>query len=224
MKTLMMLALLTGLTGLTVAMTACASKKVDTYAQTREVKTPPASASLVDPVKVGEAAPIATLQKPNGKEVDMARLYAKKPTVLIFYRGGWCPYCNVHLGKIAEAEAELVKLGFQVVAVSPDRPAELKNTLDKGDYTYQLLSDSKMDLSKAYGLAFHVDNGTVEKYVNYGIDLDKASGESHHLLPVPAVYIVDRSGVIQFAHWSPDYKTRLENEELLSAARKVMGK
>ena len=221
MKTLLTLALMTGLT---VAMTACASKTIDTYDQPNEVKAPPASASLVDPLKVGEKAAIATLHKPNGKEVDMAHLYAKKPTVLIFYRGGWCPYCNVHLGKIAEAEAELVKLGFQVVAVSPDRPEELKTTLDKGDYDYQLLSDSKMNLSKGYGLAFRVDDGTVKKYVNYGIDLDKASGESHHLLPVPAVYIVDRRGVIQFAHWSPDYKTRLDNEKLISAARKVMGK
>lgn len=207
-----------------LGLSACSSHKMDAPVPSAVVNTPPASASLVDPLKEGQAAPTATLHKPNGKEVDMASLYASKPTVLIFYRGGWCPYCNTQLSEIAKAEAELVKLGFQVVAVSPDRPEALKTTLDKGNLQYQLLSDSKMDLAKAYGLAFRVDNDTVTKYHTYGIDLDKASGESHHLLPVPAVYIVDRRGVIQFAQWNPDYKVRMSNDELLKTARNLMSK
>lgn len=217
-------ATITLLTGLMLGLAACSSDRVEPYSGPTEVKTPPASASLVDPLKVGESAPQVTLRKPNGKEVETAELFARKPTLLIFYRGGWCPYCNTHLGQLAEIEGQLVKLGYQVVAVSPDRPEELKTTLDKGDYDYQLLSDSKMEFSKAFGLAFRVDDGTVEKYQTYGIDLDKASGEHHHLLPVPAVYIVDRRGEIKFAHWSPDYKTRLDNESLLNAAHKAMGK
>jgi len=167
---------------------------------------------------VGERAPDAALRRPDGQTVRLGSLLATKPSILIFYRGGWCPYCNTHLGQIAEAEAELVKRGYQVLAISPDRPESLRATLDKGDYKYQLLSDSDMTLTKAFGLAFQVDDPTVEQYHGFGIDLDAASGRSHHLLPVPAVYIVDRQGVIRFAHWDPDYKKRLGPQELLSAA------
>lgn len=212
------------LTSLAISLAACSSQESTPLTTNSQIKTPPASAALVDPLKVGEHAANTIVRRPNGSEVAMAKLYAKKPTVLIFYRGGWCPYCNAQLGKLAEAQDQLVQMGYQLLAVSPDRPAELQSTLDKGNYKYQLLSDSKMNLVKAFGLAFHVDDGTVEKYQHFGIDLDKASGEHHHLLPVPAVYIIDRSGVIQYAYWNPDYKTRLDNDVLLKAAHDALGK
>ena len=114
-----------------------------------------------------------------------------------------------------------MKLGYQVLAVSPDAPEALRASLDKGGYKYQLLSDSDMALSKAFGLAFRVDDPTVKKYEGFGIDLAKASGRDHHLLPVPAVYLVDQKGIIRFAHWNPDYKKRLDSNELLDAARRA---
>lgn len=177
----------------------------------------------VHPLKEGERAPTAILHRPDGEAVDLSKSYPTKPTVLIFYRGGWCPYCNAHLGQIAKAEPELVKLGYQVVAISPDSPESLRSTEDKNGYTYQLLSDSEMELAKAFGLAFRVDAATIEKYHGFGIDLEKASGQKHHLLPVPAVYILDTKGVIRFAHWNPDYKKRISSEDLLAAARKAIG-
>lgn len=177
------------------------------------------SAAEVTPLKSGNAAPAVTLLRPDGRSVSLSSVYAAKPTVLIFYRGGWCPYCNAHLGQIGKAEPELIAMGYQVVAVSPDRPEELQRSVDKQHLTYQLLSDSDMTLAKAFGLAFKVDDVTVTKYRGFGIDLDRASGQSHHLLPVPAVYIVDRTGQIRFAHWNPDYKSRLEPKELVDAAR-----
>ncbi len=112
-------------------------------------------------------------------------------------------------------------MGYQVLAVSPDQPEELRKTVDKQHLTYQLLSDSDMVLSRAFGIAFRVDDPTLEKYSGFGIDLEQSSGCSHHLLPVPAVYIVDTRGVIRFAHWDPDYKKRLDPEALLSASRRV---
>ncbi len=179
----------------------------------------PEDARQVHPLDVGTKAPVATLRRPDGKQVELGTLYGQKPTVLIFYRGGWCPYCNTHLGQIATAEPELLKMGYQVLAISPDRPEELAKTLDKQHLTYQLLSDSDAVLARAFGLVFHVDDPTVEKYRGFGIDLEKSSGRDHHLLPVPAVYIVDTTGMIRFAHWNPDYKTRLAPEDLLKAAR-----
>lgn len=182
----------------------------------------PDSAEAVRPLARGEAAPAAVLRQPDGQPVDLAVLYKSKPTVLIFYRGGWCPYCNAHLSEIATAEPELLSLGYQVVAVSPDRPEELARTLDKQHLSYRLLSDSDGVLGRAFGLMFRVDDATLERYSGFGIDLEQASGRGHHMLPVPAVYVVDMEGIIRFAHWDADYRTRLASEVLLREAREVV--
>lgn len=213
---------ITLLAGLALGIAGC---QQETSITTPVAETQPAvadRAESVRPLKEGARAPSATLHSPDGQGVTLSALFAQKPSILIFYRGGWCPYCNAHLGQIAQVEAEMVKLGYQVLAISPDRPEALRASLDKGGYTYQLLSDSNMKLTQAFGLAFRVDDATIEKYRGFGIDLDKASGQHHHLLPVPAVYIVDKAGVIRFAHWNPDYKTRLEPKALLDAARRAL--
>jgi peroxiredoxin len=110
-------------------------------------------------------------------------------------------------------------MGFAVLAVSPDLPESLRSSADKESLTYTLLSDSDMNAAKAFGIAFHVDDETVEKYKDFNIDLEAASGRMHHLLPVPSVFIIDRDGVILFAHANPDYKVRLSPEEVMSAAK-----
>jgi len=199
----------------------CQSSDPSREGGTENPSSTPDSAQNVHPLREGDKAPNATLRRPDGQEVNLADLCAVKPTVLIFYRGGWCPYCNIHLGQMATVEPELLSMGYQVLAVSPDRPEELRKTVDKQHLTYQLLSDSDMVLSRAFGIAFRVDDPTLEKYSGFGIDLTKSSGRSHHLLPVPAAYIVDTRGVIRFAHWDPDYKKRLDPEVLLSASRRV---
>jgi peroxiredoxin len=128
--------------------------------------------------------PEVTLRTADGEAFDLSAAVSRKPAVLIFYRGGWCPYCNLHLGQLQEAEADLVKLGYQILAISPDRPAKLAESVEKGKLSYTLLSDAAMDAAKAFGIAFRVDDTTVEKYKGYGIDLEAASGQAHHLLPV----------------------------------------
>lgn len=173
----------------------------------------------VQPAQVGQRAPAGVLLTPEREAVDLAVRYAQTPTMLLFYRGGWCPYCNVHLGTIQSVEREMRELGFQVVAISPDTPENLAESVSKQALTYTLLSDSAMDVTRAFGLAFEVDDATRQRYRDFGIDLEAASGRSHHLLPVPAVYLVDRGGIVRFAHWNPDYTTRLGPEELLTAAR-----
>lgn len=183
----------------------------------------PASAEQVQPLAVGASVPVLTLQTADGKAVDLRKAIAKKPTVLIFYRGGWCPFCNIHLGQLQEAHPGLIDMGYQVLAISPDRPAKLGESVEKGDLVYTLLSDSSMAAAKAFGIAFRVDDGTLEKYKGYGIDLEETSGESHHLLPVPAVFIVGKDGVVRFAYANADYKIRLQPEALLAAAKGALG-
>jgi len=220
MNTLGSLAILVGLSVGVAGLQPHAS--AETVAHESAARPVPTRAEDVKPLGAGATAPSAQLLQADGKPVTLADLYAKKPTILVFYRGGWCPYCNTHLGQIATIEPELVKLGYQVLAISPDKPEMLAASVDKGGYAYQLLSDSDMTLSQAFGLAFKVDEPTVEKYRGYGIDLSKSSGKNHNLLPVPAVYVVDRKGVIRFAHHDADYTKRLSPADLVGEARRVV--
>ena len=121
------------------------------------------------------------------------------------------------------AEADLLNLGYQILAISPDRTPKLGESVEKGKLTYTLLSDSSMTAAQAFGIAFRVDDATLEKYKGYNIDLEAASGEKHHLLPVPAVFIVGTDGVIAFVYANPDYKVRLTPEVLLAAAKAAIG-
>lgn len=176
-------------------------------------------ASEVAPVLTGTTIPNATVKTVEGKTIDIESIISQKPTVLIFYRGGWCPYCNAHLAELQQIEDQLVEIGYQVLAVSPDRPEVLKESISKHDLSYTLLSDSPMNLTKAFGLAFKVDERTVEQYKNSGIDLEENSGFDHHLLPVPAVYLINPDGLITFQYVNPNYKTRINSNVLLSAAK-----
>lgn len=179
----------------------------------------PNSPEQIRPILVGTQAPDVQLATQEGKTVSLSAFWAKKPSVLIFYRGGWCPYCNTQLGQLRKAEGELKKLGYQVLAISPDRPQKLSETIEKQKPGYTLLSDSAMKASLAFGIAFKVDDATIDKYKEYHIDLEESSGEKHHLLPVPAVFIIDRKGIVQFQYVNPDYKTRLHPDLLVAAAR-----
>jgi peroxiredoxin len=171
------------------------------------------------PLKVGDSIPDVKLRTEGDKEVSLRILVSEKPTVLIFYRGGWCPFCNRHLQLLAGIEDTLNKAGAQLVAISMDQPTKLKATPDREKLPYQLLSDSNAAAARAFGIAFKVDDATVEKYKGYGIDLDAASGKYHHILPHPAVFVTDTSGKIRFAHVNRDYKVRLEPSKILEAAR-----
>jgi peroxiredoxin len=177
----------------------------------------------VRPVAAGQRAPLAAVRDLDGKSVDIGSVLTKQNTVLIFYRGGWCPYCNTHLAELAAVESQLRELGFQIVAVSPDRPEQLKPTTDKNKLGYAVYSDSDVALARAFGLTFRVDEPTRSQYKGYGIDLEAASGRNHYELPVPAVYLIDRSGLIRFAQWDPNYRKRLSGDEVLAAARQVNG-
>src|SRR6266481_1658759 len=139
------------------------------------------------PLKAGDSIPNVTLRTEEDKEVSLRKLVSEKPTVLIFYRGGWCPFCNRHLQSLVGIERDLNRAGAQLLAFSMDQPAKLKATPDRGKLHYRLLSDSDAVAVKAFGIAFKVDDATVEKYKTYGISLEAASGKDHHILPHPAV-------------------------------------
>jgi len=181
----------------------------------------PTDAKLVKPLAVGAAAPAFVVRREDGSDYAFNPAKLTKPTVLIFYRGGWCPYCNSNLAELRKAEGELQARGFDVLFLSGDKPEVLRSSLEDQKVTYTLLSDSRMQAARAFNIAFRLDDATYKQYQAYGIDLEDASGETHHQLPVPAVFIVDRSGTIRFVFADPDYKVRLQSAELLAVAREI---
>ncbi|MGH8251054.1 MAG: peroxiredoxin-like family protein [Steroidobacteraceae bacterium] len=181
----------------------------------------PGDAKLVKPRAIGAAAPSFVVRREDGLAYAFEPAKLAKPTVLIFYRGGWCPYCNSNLAELRKAESELERTGFDMLFLSGDNPEVLRSSLKDPKVTYTLLSDSRMAAARAFGVAFQLDDATYEQYKEYGIDLEEASGETHHQLPVPAVFIVDKSGTIRFVYANPDYKERLKSADLLAAARKL---
>ncbi|MGF1530093.1 MAG: peroxiredoxin-like family protein [Puniceicoccaceae bacterium] len=175
---------------------------------------------LAAPLKVGDPVPDTTLYNEVGGAIKLTDLFQSKPAVLIFYRGGWCPYCTRHLSSLVEIEKDILDSGFQILAISADQPSKIAETPNRDALGYTLLSDSRMETATAFGITFEVPAELVSKYKNeYQIDLEAASGETHHLLPHPAVYVVGTDGIIRFAHVDEDYRVRLEPEKILEAVK-----
>jgi peroxiredoxin len=180
-----------------------------------------ASAKDAMPLHVGDVLPDVSINDAAGKPVKLRSLQTDGPVVIVFFRGSWCPICTKHFRDLIKAHPEVVKLGAKMVAISPDTAENTTANATKLKTPFPLYSDSDVAAAKAFGLAFKVDDGTVAKYKGFGIDLEKASGRDHHALPVPAVYIVDQSGKITFAHSNPDYSKRLDMESILTALKMI---
>ena len=176
-------------------------------------------ANDVQPLLPGMQAPAFEVFSVEGQPVHFDPENMQKPLVLSFFRGGWCPYCNLHLAELRKAEGELKEMGFDIWFISIDRPELLYDSLEQSDIGYTILSDSGLEATRAFGLAFRVNDETVERYKTYDIDLEAASGESHHVLPAPSTFIIASDGMIRFQYTNPDYAVRLHPDVLLAAAR-----
>lgn len=182
-----------------------------------------AGADRVQPLLPGMKAPDFTVRAVDNGVFEFVSGAQARPVVLTFFRGGWCPYCNLHLSELRTAEKQLQEMGFDVWLISIDRPEMLLASLDDPEIGYTIYSDASLEATRAFGLAFRVDDALYEKYLGFGIDLEKASGENHHVMPAPATYIIGADGIINFAYINPDYKVRLHPDVLLAAARAYTG-
>ncbi|OIQ21837.1 MAG: hypothetical protein BM557_02700 [Flavobacterium sp. MedPE-SWcel] len=212
------------ITTLTV-FTASATSKLENYSIQKTVSDSiktvhgvPVNPQDISPLLVGENMPQLQLTDANGKAFNLNANVAKKPTIVIFYRGGWCPYCSRQLSGLQDIEEELTKMGYQLLAISTDSPENLKNTETKEKLNYTLLSDADLNAAKKFGIAFRAPK-------NYDSFLGDASGGKniHNLLPVPAVYILNKKGNIRFEYINPNISQRL-NEGLLKAAAAALYK
>ncbi|QDP02699.1 AhpC/TSA family protein [Thalassotalea sp. PS06] len=180
------------------------------------------SADLVTPLLVGQEVPEVQTTTLEGKQVSLQSVIDGKPTILFFYRGGWCPFCNVQMGQLQAIEQDLVKLGYQLIGVSTDSPADMQKSITKEALSYQLVSDFDSKMSQAFGLAFFTSQKVTDRYLDK-MDLQNplqknAAGEERLVLPAPAVYVIDDEGLVHFQYVNPNFRVRLDPQLLLMAA------
>jgi len=157
----------------------------------------------------GANAPAFSGTDQNGKKISLqALLKEHKSVVLFFYRGQWCPYCNKHIKELQDSLQLLTSKDAYVIGVTPETNENISKTIKKTSAGFSIIQDKDDDIMKAYGVNFMMDDATFSKYKGYGIDLEVNNGNTRHTLPVPATYIINRSGKIKFVHFDPNYQKR----------------
>jgi peroxiredoxin len=179
------------------------------------------AAAMPDPgLHVGDEAPDFSLPNAYGKEVRLRDLLDQGPVVLTFYRGAWCPYCNLQLRGLQEALPAIERGGARLVAVTPQKPDKSRGQVAKEGYRFEVLSDLDDRVMKAYRLYFEVPPELSKVYQQLlSLDLAEYNGEGRYVLPVPATFVIGRDGVIRAAYANVDYRMRMEPAAILSALR-----
>jgi peroxiredoxin len=166
--------------------------------------TVPEQMEAIQPLLIGATIPTLKLRKSTGEAFDVNAALREQPGVLLFYRGGWCGFCQKQLVELRQHYDAVQALGFQVLAISPDTPDNATETAEKYRLPFPVLSDTSMQSAIDFGIAWRVSDRDDEYYAK----LQRASGETHRILPVPAYFIVDATQRILFAYVNPNYRVR----------------
>ena len=167
-------------------------------------------------LKVGDQLPDATLSDASGAQVTLSNLLAKGPLILNFYRGGWCPYCNIELKAYQDLLPEIQSKGATLVAISPEKPDNVLSTVEKNTLSFPVLTDAGNAFAKALGLVFELTGDLKNLYQGFGLDLPKQNADSGWTLPIPAVFTVAADGTILFADVDLDYRRRAEPADAIA--------
>ncbi|MGV9881868.1 peroxiredoxin-like family protein [Streptomyces sp. NPDC003006] len=165
----------------------------------------------------GDPAPRFTLASATGEEVSLDALLADGPVVLTFYRGAWCPYCNLALRALQQHTDDFAARGARLVALSPQIPDESLTLTEKEQLAFPVLSDIGSDVAKQFGIAFDLSDELGALYDRLGFELHRVNAGHHRTLPLPATYVIDRAGVIRWAFVDTDYTVRAEPSDILKA-------
>jgi len=165
--------------------------------------------------KAGDAAPEFTLLDPEGKQVSSRELLARGPLVVSFYRGVWCPYCNLELQALQEALGDIAARGASLVAISPQTAANSRKSQRDNKLSFPILSDVRSEVANAFGIRFALPDSLVELYKGFGNNLPLANDDPTWVLPMPARYVIGTDGIIAYSEVNPDYTQRPDPSELL---------
>ena len=170
---------------------------------------------------IGDRIPRFTLPDALGRPVSIADLIESGPMVISFYRGGWCPYCNLELRALQGRLPELRELGATLVAISPELPDRSLSTVEKNELTFPVLSDHGNRVAREFRLVHPIAPEVVAYQLGNGNDVAAFNGAEAAEVPLPATYVVDRTGRVEYAYVSADYTRRADLEDVLAAVRKV---
>lgn len=177
-----------------------------------------AASGLADrALNVGAQAPRFALPSATGNEVTLTTLLGEGPVVLTFYRGAWCPYCNLALRALQEVNQAIRDRGARLVAVSPQIPDESLSLVDKHDLAFDVLSDIGSETAKQYGIAFDISEELAATYDQRDLDLQRVNGGHVRTLPLPATYVIDSHGIVRWAFVATDHTLRAEPADILAA-------
>lgn len=166
-------------------------------------------------ITAGQVFPPHVLTDIFGQTVDLSLALNGKTTVVTFYRGGWCPYCNLELREYQTLLAQFNQAGAQVIAISFEKPEFSMMTRDQNSIQFPMLSDEQGRLAKELGILFHLTDEVKALYQKFGHDLPARNEHSEWMLPVPATYVIGPNGRIHFASVAADYRTRAEPQHIL---------
>jgi peroxiredoxin len=176
------------------------------------------SGVLVKALKVGDKAPDFELTNATGKAVKLSALLENGPVVVTWYRGAWCPYCNIALKGFQKVLPEIKAEGASLVAISPQTPDNSLSTVEKDGLGFEVLSDKGNKTARAYGVAYKVP-AVVAAQMKGRLDLAKYNGDSSDELPLGATYLIDKGGVIRYAFVDGDYRKRAEPSAVVAALK-----
>ncbi len=169
----------------------------------------------------GAKAPDFDLPDATGKTVSSAELRGKGPMVLTFYRGEWCPFCNLELNALQKKLPEIEALGASLVAVSPQTPDHSLSMTEKNNLSFAVLSDVGNTVARKYGLTFSLSEDLKPVYKQLGIDLAAFNGTDDYELPMAATFVIDEDGAVLLSHVDADYTSRLEPDEIVAALKQA---
>ena len=168
-------------------------------------------------LKVGDHAPAIVLENAEGATVDVGTLLKKGPVIVTFYRGGWCPYCNLELKAYQDILPEIVAAGASLVAISPEKPDDTVSTAEKNALTFEVLSDVGQNVGRAFGLVYEFTEELKRAYNGFNLDIPTRNGTpGEWALPVSATYVIDRNGSIVYAYTDADYRDRADPRDVLA--------
>ena len=166
-------------------------------------------------LKVGNHAPVIVLPNAKGKTVDVGPLLKRGPVIVTFYRGGWCPYCNLELKAFQKILPDITAAGATLVAISPEKPDDTLSTAEKNALSFEVLSDVGQKVGRAFGLVYTFSDELKRAYQEFGRDIPATNGADEWALPISATYIIGRDGTIIYAYTDADYRDRADPEEVL---------
>ena len=174
-------------------------------------------------IPVGRPAPGVLVRDALGSPVrldDAVRTHSE--TLIVFYRGGWCPYCNYQIHELTTAYSEFQKRGIAILAISVDRAEEAARTQATYEIPFPVLADPDLEAHRAFRVTREVGDEELARLKGMGMDLERSSGQTHHQVAVPAMFLVDSSGLVRWAHADHDYKVRPSVAQILAAIDRLL--